>query len=235
MKYFVSLIFAALVYGLSEQAAEVSATKELCSVKASVYSIDATFSTLVPGPILLTTKNSINACKKTSGAKVFRQVIIGEKYKSKPLDTQLKFQVAAERVNDLYKNKEFSIYDGIEFIIYNQGKTVVERLVKERSDSQKFSLKMTLNDWIEVGKAVSKYAAKIHHVELEVSVDVIGFVAFKKILQLYPNITFAASNEKREYEITSFVKSHSKKINRKVGYTISRLNLHSHITYTVGI
>ncbi|KAJ9051674.1 hypothetical protein DSO57_1002374 [Entomophthora muscae] len=234
MKYSVSLIFASLVYGLVDPD-EAPATERFCSVKASVFSIDATFANRIGGPVILTTKNSIDVCKKKSGAKVFRKVNIGEKYKSKPLDMQIDREVAVESVNDLYKDKEFNIYDGIEFIVYNQNKTVVERLVGERNDGQMFSLKMTLDNWNEVGKVVDKYATKIHHVELDVGADILGFIAFKDIVELYPKITFSASNKKHESAIMSVVKDYSKEISRKVGYVIYYPSLHSEVTYTAGI
>ncbi|KAJ9051048.1 hypothetical protein DSO57_1008311 [Entomophthora muscae] len=96
---------------------------------------------------------------------------------------------------------------------------MVERLVKERSNVQKFSLKMSLKKWQEVGTVVDKYAAKIHHVTLDVGDDILGFVTFEDILEYYPKITFAANNDDHESAMKSLVEKHSKKINRKVGYT----------------
>ncbi|KAJ9051059.1 hypothetical protein DSO57_1008322 [Entomophthora muscae] len=188
MKYFVSLIFAALVYGLKEPY-EVPATKELCSVNAKVFSI-------YPEGVF----------------------------------------TAVEDVNFLYGDEETKFYDGFEFNIKDHSKTVVERLVKERSDDQMFSLRMTLDKWHEVGTVVNKYAAKINHVTLDVGVDPHGFVAFEDILESYPRITFAANNDDHESTIMSLVKNHSKKINRKVGYTNYRPNDRGvEITYTAGI
>ncbi|KAJ9063722.1 hypothetical protein DSO57_1037989 [Entomophthora muscae] len=162
--------------------------------------------------IPLTTAQSVNICKKKSGAKRF------------------------EKVNLLYGLEELKFYDGFEFNIEDLNKTEVERLVKERSSDKLVSLKMPLEKWHEVGKGISKYASKIHHVTLDVGVDKDGFVAFKKILQLYPNVTFSASNEEYESAMKSLVEKHSKKINRKVGYTIYRPNKQdAFITYTAGI
>ncbi|KAJ9063746.1 hypothetical protein DSO57_1037733 [Entomophthora muscae] len=51
MKYFVSLIFATLVYGQSEQY-EVSETERLCSVEASVFTSFSGFGdNFMPPPI----------------------------------------------------------------------------------------------------------------------------------------------------------------------------------------
>ncbi|KAJ9051682.1 hypothetical protein DSO57_1002381 [Entomophthora muscae] len=236
MKYFVSLIFAALVYGLKEPY-EVSATKELCSVNAKVFSIYPEGGNKFNLDIILITKRSVNVCKKKSGAKVFRKIYIDASNASSSKKQQFKgVFTAVEDVNFLYGDEETKFYDGFEFNIKDHNKTVVERLVKERSDDQMFSLKMTLDKWHEVGTVVNKYAAKIHHVTLDVGVDPHGFVAFEDILESCPRITFAANNDDHESAIMSLVKNHSKKINRKVGYTNYRPNDRGvEITYTAGI
>ncbi|KAJ9051669.1 hypothetical protein DSO57_1002369 [Entomophthora muscae] len=216
MKYFVSLIFAALVYGLREPY-EVSATKELCSVEASVFTVFPILGNRFAPPLLVT-KRSVDVCKKTSGAKVFRTVAIDADSASSYKEQFTVASIAVEDVNFLYGDEELKFYDGFEFNIMDENKTMVERLVGERSNAQKFSLKMSLKKWQEVGTVVNKYAAKINHVTLDVSVDPYGFVAFEDILESYPRITFAANNDGHESAIMSLVKKHGKKINRKVGY-----------------
>ncbi|KAJ9063723.1 hypothetical protein DSO57_1037735 [Entomophthora muscae] len=187
--------------------------------------------------IPLTTAQSVNICKKKSGAKVFRAIYFHPNDASYTADPTFFLQtIGFEKVNLLYGLEELKFYDGFEFNIEDLNKTEVERLVKERSSDKLVSLKMPLEKWHEVGKGISKYASKIHHVTLDVGVDKDGFVAFKKILQLYPNVTFSASNEEYESAMKSLVEKHSKKINRKVGYTIYRPNKQdAFITYTAGI
>ncbi|KAJ9055091.1 hypothetical protein DSO57_1007847 [Entomophthora muscae] len=242
MQYIISLICTALVYGLADpdqkvfvDPNEAAHTEKFCSVKASVFSVNTSWANRIGGPVILTTKSSIDVCKKKSGAKVFRKVYIREEYKSSPLNMQILRGVAVESVNNLYKHERFNVYDGIEFIVYNQSKTVVERLVKERSGGQMFSLKMSLDNWNEVGTVVNKYAAKINHVELDVAANEKGYDAFRKTLELYPKITFSASNKANQTEMMSLAKDYSKAVSRKVGYVVFTRTAHFRVSLTAGI
>ncbi|KAJ9051061.1 hypothetical protein DSO57_1008324 [Entomophthora muscae] len=236
MKYSISLIFAALVYGL-EEPQEVSATDELCNVKAKVFSVFPKFANKMGQVALLKTERSVIECEKWSGAKVFRKVYIDASSASSSKKQQFDGgSIAVESVDFLYGDEGTKFYSGFEFDIEDLNKTVVERLVKERSDDQMFSLRMTLDKWHEVGTVVNKYAAKVNYVILEVGVDPHGFVTFEDIVEKYPKITFSATNEHHESVIMSLVKKYSRKINRKVGYTNYRPNARQvDITYTAGI
>ncbi|KAJ9051677.1 hypothetical protein DSO57_1002376 [Entomophthora muscae] len=156
MQYIISLILAALVYGQSE-ASYVSSADELCSVKALVFSVMTGSLEKNDGEIPLTSEKSVQECKKKSNAKVFREWdVLNENFSSVESHQIALGETDVDKINHFYKHNQLTFYDGFEFNIQRLTEANFERLLKERSKDQKFSLKMYFKQWSKVGEIIKE-------------------------------------------------------------------------------
>ncbi|KAJ9051055.1 hypothetical protein DSO57_1008319 [Entomophthora muscae] len=219
MKYFVSLIFAALVYGKSEQI-YVRSTKDICSINASVFSVDPGLSNKDSAEILLTTESSVTDCKKMSKAKVFRGLTIRDEF-SQPEIKQLELgRTVVDKINFFYGHANFKFYDGFEFNIQNLNETMVGRLLKERSKNQQFSLAMDVDKWPKVASVIKMHATKIHHIVLRVVASKESLETFKKATNDNRELAFSVRGWFDGADVKKIAKAASEYANRKVGYSI---------------
>ncbi|KAJ9075968.1 hypothetical protein DSO57_1030633 [Entomophthora muscae] len=199
----------------------VSSTKDICSIKASVFSVDASFRNKMGVDVLLTTESSVADCKKMSNAKVFRGLTIRNEF-PRPESEQLNVgRTVVDKINFFYGHADFKFYDGFEFNIHNLNKTMVGRLLKERSKDQMFSLAMDVDKWPEVASVIKEHATKIHHIVLLVKLTKESFVGFNKAIDDTRELAFSVRGwfDKQE-DVKKIAKAASSSANRKVGYSI---------------
>ncbi|KAJ9075886.1 hypothetical protein DSO57_1031415 [Entomophthora muscae] len=248
MKYIISLILAAIVYGQTESSALNREEMELCEIKASVFSIRTGITNRLIDPIALITEKAVKACKEKSKALVFRGLIILADKTSSSEEAQVGNGVTdVEKIDSFYGHEKLKFYDGFEFDVSNLNKTMVGRLVEERSKDQVFSLAMPLKKWSEVASAIPNDTPNLHHVKLIVDPGE-KLKAIESAISLAPTLTFAVRNstdvttEEEIAEATAkagvmkLAREASDISSRKVGHTIYFYNNRdADLTYTIGI
>ncbi|KAJ9062430.1 hypothetical protein DSO57_1010886 [Entomophthora muscae] len=235
MKHFDFFIFAALVSGLSRKF-DVVSIEDLCSIKASVFSIDPIRGFRTVGEVPLKNESYVTACKAMSGAKVFRKLYLGSMILYSE-EEQLKIgKPELETIDLFYEHANYKFYDGLEFNFDGLRDDMVDRLLKERHSGQLFSLVVPLGKWPEVGSIIRKYAAKIHHVELNVYDNEESLATLKDLLKRNPEIAFSVSISKEMAKAKIVARNAATSLSRKVGYTMYLTNPNSNpLTYTADI
>ncbi|KAJ9073242.1 hypothetical protein DSO57_1018555 [Entomophthora muscae] len=235
MKYIVSFFFAALVSGQWSKL-DARSAKDVCSHNATVFTVNPLTVLKNTAEPLLRKESEVAECKNMSGAKVF--VIVSPGFDAHvSTDYRLrKLRPLFNEIDLLYTHPSYKFYDSLAFRISGLNETSVDLLLKERQHDKVFSLLLSVNKWSEVQKAISKYAGKIHHLEVSVEENRESLETLKGLLERYPRIKVSVTfrNDKKHTKILSEKSTAS--LSRNIGYTVYLSNPNMNIvSYTTGI
>ncbi|KAJ9057918.1 hypothetical protein DSO57_1017919 [Entomophthora muscae] len=236
MKFIVPFVCTALVCGDTRKD-WISSTEELCSINATVFSV-APYSQIgdLDG-VPLKTESDVKACKKRSGAKIFRIIIVNDESTVSSKEAEYKYgHIRVDNIHTLYGHEDYKFYDGFEFNIASLDETTVDRLLKERRPGQMFSLATTLDELPGVENVIRKYAAKIHHIVLDLDINEETVADLKEVLQRSPEIPFSVKSFDDDLEAVSVAKEVATSLSRKVGQTGILSNpTYTPLEYTTGV
>ncbi|KAJ9086189.1 hypothetical protein DSO57_1006700 [Entomophthora muscae] len=236
MKFIVPFICTALASGNTLKHS-ISSTEELCSINATVISV-APYSQIgdLDG-VPLKTESDVKACKKRSGAKIFRIIHVDDESTFTSKGAEYKYgNIRVDNIHTLYGHEDYKFYDGFEFNIASLDETTVDRLLKERRSGQMFSLATTLDELPVVESSIRKYAAKIHHIVLDLDINEETEADLKEVLQRIPEIPFSVKSFDDALELVSVAKEVATSLSRKVGLTGILSNpTYTPLEYTTGI
>ncbi|KAJ9056292.1 hypothetical protein DSO57_1034686 [Entomophthora muscae] len=235
MKYIVSFFFAALVSG-QEFKFDVESVKDLCSINATVFAVNPARVFKINIKSLLKDESEVVDCKAMSRANIFRKIDLRNEF---PISTEVQLKLASTVVDNLilfYEHPDYKFYDGFEFNIRSLNEDKVDRLLKLQHQKKLVSLLLSVNKWSEVQKAISKYAGKIHHLEVSVEDNRESLETLKGLLERYPGIKVSVTIAKDKKHTKILSEKTTASLSRNIGYTVylSSRNTDT-LSYTTGI